>query len=179
MNRDLLGLARLGLRELLVPRGVVRPLVAKLGHGAVPPLAFAKAGSSFRVLLPLQSSFAHPPAPLPFGQSSTCFGFSALIATAPKASTTREAPIPRFVPPTGFSARDGLLRSRFCRRVSSHCHVQGSFCSTGSPSPGRWTSANRRMTRATAPAPKASAAGPSPFAAAPSCFRTFCVEICG
>jgi len=100
-----------------------------------PPLAFAKAGSSFLVLRPLQSSFAHPPAP-----SFRSELYQLRVLSPPRDLSERVHYLRGFHPSLRSAPRlsqphDGLLRFRFRRLVASHCHVQGSLCSIGSPIP--------------------------------------------
>lgn len=77
---------------------------SELGRGFArrpSPAAIRRSGSSSLVSLPLQSSFARPPAPS-FRSGPYLPGFSALFATSPETSTIRERSTARFVPPSGF-----------------------------------------------------------------------------
>lgn len=67
------------------------------------------------------------------------------LGLLPSSRRHRKRPRSRGFPSSLRSARrvsrplGGLLRFRLCWLVSSGCHVQGSRCPTGSPSPGRQT----------------------------------------
>lgn len=88
-------------------------------------------GSSFRVALPLQSSFALTPA-RPFRAELHCLGFRPPRGITGVRPRSREIPTPRSVPPSGFlnlSAVCSALRLRGL--VASRSHVQGLFSFRG------------------------------------------------
>jgi len=97
-----------------------------------------ESGSFSRVSSPLRSPFAVPPATLPnhFARMAVLPGSLPSSRRHRGCPLIREHAFSRYVPSSGFLNLSTVCATfRFCRLVSSRCHVQGFFRSGVSPVP--------------------------------------------